>query len=80
MRNRKRYAINFYFSVVDAQHIPFPAGPLVDYILSMTFILVYVQQGRLAQLADELTRAVEQEILSRGAVHITKNAGVFIAR
>ena len=50
------------------------AQPLVDYILSMT--TVDAATGRHAAL----TAFIEHELQSHGAIHITKDSGVFIAR
>ncbi|HZY40524.1 MAG TPA: methyltransferase domain-containing protein [Anaerolineae bacterium] len=48
--------------------------PLVDYILSMVDPVVA------AQRRAELTAFVERELQVKGAIHITKDSGVFIAR
>lgn len=52
---------------------------LVDYILSMTFTIQTITSERLVQFKNDLTQIIEQAIQSSGAVHITKNGGVFIA-
>ena len=50
------------------------AEPLVDYLLSGTN--VDVSGPRVAELEGLL----ERELASRGAIHITKNVGLFVAR
>jgi ubiquinone/menaquinone biosynthesis C-methylase UbiE len=55
----------------DALHIT-QAGPLVDYILSMS------TAAPLRERRTELQQFVEQEIQQRGALHITKKSGMFI--
>ncbi len=55
----------------DALHIT-EAGPLVEYILSMS-TSSSVQQRR-----DELQHFIEQEITRSGAIRITKESGMFI--
>lgn len=54
--------------------------PLVDYILSMGFLFAPAQRSKLEENVVKITQAVEEELRLRGTIHITKNAGLFIAR
>jgi ubiquinone/menaquinone biosynthesis C-methylase UbiE len=56
------------------------AKPVVDYILSMLFVFDPAQRARLEEMTAKIQRTVEEDLQAHGSIHITKNAGVFIAR
>jgi hypothetical protein len=56
------------------------AKPLVDYILSMTFVFEAATRMRLEDIAAKITCEASAEIQRRGSIYITKDAGLFIAR
>lgn len=57
--------------------------PLIDYLLSTRVAKETVRQfseEEFAERVSELTSALNRELSNRGVIHITKDAGMFIAR
>lgn len=57
--------------------------PLMDYVLSGTFaqdLRERLTEGEFRERTSGLAAALEQELASRGAIRITKDAGLFVAR
>jgi ubiquinone/menaquinone biosynthesis C-methylase UbiE len=69
-----------YFSDITVQRyedalVVTEVEPLVNYIFSMT-----TAKGVIDQHRAELTRFIENELARTGSIHITKDAGLFIAK